>query len=304
MSALRTPCKPERRRGVDGRFRCYRCPGELAVAGVREKCCRNCLLLLVKKAFAAELACLRQKLAEHHRQQQSVCAGSTSQEYKLCNEGLPLFVAISGGDASFSLLHMANEVIQKRQRAHFMQRQKSSCQRVRPLEGKGPPAQEVDFACCVALHVDMQRLFLPPASVVEMRASTASQDQGITDGSTTGMRATEFEEGWETVRGLWRSVPSGQSLPLQLQQAVRRQCPAVRCVLLHPSGAEFAVVEKPDAEQHSGGYVEVYRRPGDDSCAREQLAAILQEDQLLRQLLAQTFAEDKTAAEHLCRAIM
>lgn len=275
------------------------------MAGVREKCCRRCLLLLVKKAFAAELAKLRQRLAEQQNQHEP-CTRLTCLDREAGSEGPPLFVALSGGDASTSLLHAADELVQKRLRARLMQRQKQNRQGSASSEKGVRPTREddADFGCCVALHVDMQRLFLPPGRVLEVVVSTSSHHKSPAEVLGADAHASERLENSDAAYTLGLPAPTQQSLPLQLQQTVSRHWPSVRCVLLHPLGTEFSIVEAQRAEHRPRGFAEIHRQPGGDSCTQEQLESIIQQEDQLRDLLAQTFAEDKTAAEHLCRAIM
>ncbi|XP_026190118.1 uncharacterized protein LOC34619924 [Cyclospora cayetanensis] len=308
--------KPNRQRGVDGCFRCYRCPTELAVASVREKCCRSCLLLLVRRAFAAELAALRLLLSEQPSQQGT----NTPQE----EAGVPLLVAVSGGDASLSLLHLSNELIQRRQRVRCMQQQNRVCEeglpttqsgslRSAPSPHRAEPQTSAEFACCVSVHVDLQRLFLPSASCVEARLDAL---KGGLCTSSCSFRPARSEEGWGSVAAL--SLPTapseghtGYSLPLELQQAVTERWPSVRCVFLHPLGVEFSIVKleqkegSPSSEMESPSihHVEVYMHPGGQAFTRQELLALQQEEAQLRMLLYEIYEEDKAAAERFCRIL-
>ncbi|KAL8432269.1 hypothetical protein ACSSS7_004729 [Eimeria intestinalis] len=306
MTASRAPAKPDRRRGSDGRFRCYKCPGELAVAAVREKCCRSCLQALVRKAFAAEFSGLRRRLAKDHEQESRARGGQASEGRQFQPEkDLPLFVALSGGDASLALLHVAVEQVQRRSRARLMQRQKHKGEESSVTDNevsRRKEEEEADFGCCVALHVDMQRLFRrahdQPAAAMPVTRPT----QDPLPSSAVGSHSREKREACGA-GGLRLPVAPSRSLPLRIQQAVAQHWPGVRCVLLHPSGFEFSVVEDQGSEHQSGGYMEVYRHSDGESLSQEQLQIIVQQEEELRQLLARAFTEDKTSTERLCRSI-
>ncbi|KAL8451671.1 hypothetical protein Emed_001833 [Eimeria media] len=306
MTACRTPVKPDRSRGPDGRFRCYKCPAEIAVAAVREKCCRSCLQALVRRSFAAAFSGLRRRLAEDHEQQQQQKArGDAFCDERGGNaEEDPLFVALSGGDASLSLLHVAVEQVQRRQRARLMQRQKLNRKGSNIADHDVPTRreEEADFGCCVALHVDMQRLFSGTTDQRALVLPVTHRVQEPPASPAVDPHSTERRGGCGS--GLQLPVAASRSLPLQIQQAVDKQWPGVRCVLLHPSGFEFSVVEDHVTEQQSGGFVEVYRHPDGESFSQEQLENIVQQEEELRQLLARAFTEDKTSTERLCRSIM
>lgn len=179
--AVRTPGKPDRTRDAGGRYHCYKCPHELAVAGVREKCCRSCLVQLVKKLFAAELAVLRQQLSMIERRK-FFCG---------CDDiGPPLFIAVSGGDASLALLHVANELLERRKSARRMQRNEKKTADKNNLKNNCDlvQKQDADFKCCVALHVDLQRLFIPPGSLTRVTASAPFWPLGASGGPPRGVK--------------------------------------------------------------------------------------------------------------------
>ncbi|KAL8275244.1 hypothetical protein Esti_000828 [Eimeria stiedai] len=293
MTACRAPAKPDRRRGPDGRFRCYKCPGELAVASA-----------LVRRAFAADFSRLRRRLAEELEQQQKASGEPTCARRELNSEDDQLFIALSGGDASLALLHVAVEQVQRRLRARLMQRQKHKREdsTLADHDVSRRKEEEADFGCCVALHVDMQRLFRRSADRLAVAWPVTYHTQAPPEGSAVSLHSSEKSEGYGV--GLRLPVAASQSLPLQIQQAVARQWPGVRCVLLHPSGFEFSVVEDHGAEQQSECFAEVYRHPDGENLSQEQLQTVVQQELELRQLLARTFTEDKTSTQRLFRSIM
>ncbi|KAL8433928.1 hypothetical protein Efla_001830 [Eimeria flavescens] len=306
MSASKCPIKPERRRCLDGRFRCYKCPGELAVAAVREKCCRSCLSALVRKAFAAEFSGLRRRLAQQRQQQVARRHAPSADSLEVYEGGEPLFIALSGGDGSLALLHVAAEQIQRRLRARCMQRQKQKRQDTQANEGHSHcgAEQEADFDCCVALHVDMQRLWLEGTNVTASTLPAGCRHHASLDCLPAAVHGadTSGEQASEPVLRL--PTAALHSLPFQVQQEVAARWPSVPCVLLHPLGFQFSIVEQCSSAQQSGSYVEVYRELGGGRCTRERLQSMLQQEEELRQLLTRAFAEDKAATAHLCRALM
>ncbi|KAL8453721.1 hypothetical protein Emag_001704 [Eimeria magna] len=192
----------------------------------------------------------------------------------------------------------------RRLRARRMQRQKHKREGSNLADHDFPSRkeEEADFGCCVALHVDMQRLFRGTTRQRAVASPATHRIQEPSGSPAVGPYPTERSGGCRP--GLQLPVAASQSLPLQIQHAVAKQWPGVRCVLLHPSGFEFTVVEDRVAEQQSGGFVEVFRHPDGESVSQEQLQTIMQQEEELRQLLARAFTEDKTSTERLCRSIM
>ncbi|CDI78744.1 hypothetical protein, conserved [Eimeria acervulina] len=252
----------------------------------------------------------QQQPQQQHKQQQKDIACS------LNSEDVPLYIAVSGGDASVSLLHLAAESVEKRLSRRLLQQQKGGGL-TRPRDGAegekvGAGRNERGFNACIALHVDIQRLLRPPAAVVTARVAGESCccASGVQTSAAAGAAAAAAEDSGVVLQGL--APHEGDSLAFQVQKAATDVGPHVQCVLLHPLGFSFSYVlakqqegrEAAAAATAAAAPVEVYRHPDGRPWGREELERMQQQEERMRRLLAETFAVDKTAAERLTRALV
>ncbi|CDI75996.1 hypothetical protein, conserved [Eimeria praecox] len=323
MANNRYPAKPQRLRAADGTFRCYRCPQEVAVANGPQRKPQQQQQLQEQQPQQQQPQQQEQPHKQQLQQQESqkdshkdaACGLSSGGE----SESVPLYVAVSGGDASLSLLQLAAESIEKRLSRMHARQQKTEGNAAGGggggggRGGFGAGGGEADFTACIAVHVDIQRLLRPPAAVVEARvgeAGLAGGTQGF-GSSVSGVQTAAAEaaaaaaEGGVVV-GFAASPQRGKRLPLQIFETASAMGQHVHCVLLHPLGIPFSYVS---VEQQEGGAegqapIEVYRHPDGRLWGRESLECMQKQEREMRKLLAKTFAADKAIAEKLCRTLM
>lgn len=258
--------KPLRSRLPGGGFLCYKCgEGGGADAAVREKCCRSCLKGLVRKAFQTQLAALRNKASDLDAQRRREGEGGAAQVGELRRR--PLFVALSGGDASLSLASLIFEA--QRERNQVLLRQSAGTP-----EG-GLPS---DAETAVLIHVDLQRLF------VHRTPRAVSETAGAPDTSASSR--------------LFFFPSNRDSLPLRLKKEAARLWGA-DVVFIHPSGIEFRVDETPDGK---GTYEEYESWPS--STSADLAVSLFEEETRLRKLLLEALSSGEAEPAHFCRAIL